>query len=249
VPGFARHGSDGANLSGFILLYNVRLQLVTLRLGMGSEGGVRPRWLWNGILEPSTDFYGLMNQHASKVLGGVEALRDWMLDHERDERFQRLRDVENEADQLKLELGRKLFESFITPFDREDIFEIVMRMDEVVNAAKSTAREIDAFDVEPRDAPNIDGLLEILIEGTNHLVQAIGALRTDLPLASAQALLARKAENRFTKAYRATMKALFEDDDIKKILRLQEVYKQMLNAAEKIDLVGERLQHSVIKMS
>jgi len=64
-----------------------------------------------------------------------------------------------------------------------------MRMDEVINAAKSTAREIDAFDVEPREAPNIDGLLEILIEGTNHLVQGIGALRNDLPLASAQALL------------------------------------------------------------
>lgn len=216
---------------------------------MGSEGGVRPRWLWNGFLEPSTDFYALMNEHAAKVLRGVEALRDWVLSAERDERFQRLRDLENDADAMKLDLGRKLVDSFITPFDREDIYDIVMRMDEVINAAKSTAREIDTFGVEPREAPNFDGLLEILVEGTNHLTQAIAALRNDLPLASAQALLARKAENKFAKAYRATMKELLNDDDIKKILRLKEVYRQMLNAAEKIDLVAERLQHAIIKMS
>jgi uncharacterized protein Yka (UPF0111/DUF47 family) len=216
---------------------------------MGSEGGVRPRWMWNGFLEPSTDFYALMNQHAAKVLGGVQALRDWVLASERDGRFQHLRDLENDADALKLELGRKLVDSFITPFDREDIFEIVMRMDEVINAAKSTAREIDTFEIEPREAPNFDALLDILVEGTGHLVQSIGALRNDLPLASAQALLARKAENKFAKGYRAAMKELFNEDDIKKILRLKEVYHQMLNAAEKIDVVGERLQHSIIKMS
>lgn len=215
---------------------------------MGSEGGVRPRWL-SGFLEPSTDFYDLLNQHAAKVLGGVEALRDWVMSAERDERFQHLRDLENDADALKLQLGKKLFDAFITPFDREDIFELVTRMDEVINAAKSTAREIDAYGVDPRSAPNIDGLLEILVEGTQHLVTAIKALRDDLPLASAQALLARKAENKFTKAYRAAVKDLFEDDDIKRILRVKEVYKQMLNAAEKIDLVGDRLQHTVVKMS
>jgi uncharacterized protein Yka (UPF0111/DUF47 family) len=215
---------------------------------MGSEGGVRPRWL-SGFLEPQTDFYDLLNQHAAKVLGGVQALREWMLSSERDERFQKLRDLENDADALKLELGRKLFDAFITPFDREDIFELVSRMDEVINAAKSTAREIDAFGVDPRTAPNVEGLLEILVEGTEHLVTSIKALRNDLALASGQALLARKAENKFNKAYRAAMKDLFQDDDIKKILRLKEVLRQMLNTAEKIDLVGDRLQHSIVKMS
>lgn len=215
---------------------------------MGSEGGVRPRWL-SGFLEPQTDFYDLLNQHAAKVLGGVQALRDWMLSAERDERFQTLRDLENDADALKHELGRKLFDAFITPFDREDIFELVSRMDEVINAAKSTARAVDAFGVDVRSGPNVEGLLEILVEGTEHLVTSIKALRDDLPLASGQALLARKAENKFAKAYRTAMKDLFEDADVKKILRLKEVYKEMLNTAEKIDLVGDRLQHTVVKMS
>lgn len=215
---------------------------------MGSEGGIRPRWLWGGVLEPSTDFYLLLNQHAGKVLQAVEALRDWVAASDRDQRFQRVRDFELEADVLKLNLGQKLVDSFITPFDREDIFELVMRMDEVANAAKSTAREIDAFDVDPNEAPLLPDLLDILIEGTNCLVISIGALRDDLKVASTNALLARKAENKFTKGYRAAMKELFEIEDIKKILRLKEVYRSLLNAAEKIDLVGEKLQHSVIKM-
>jgi uncharacterized protein len=215
---------------------------------MGSEGGIRPRWLWGGVLEPSTDFYGLLNSHAAKVLNAVEALKDWIIADDRDQRFQRVRDFELEADVLKLQLGQKLVESFITPFDREDIYELGMRMDEVANAVKSTAREIDAFEVDPNEAPMLPELMDILIEGTTCLVTSIRALRDDLKLASEQALLARKAENKFTKGYRSAMKELFELDDIKKILRLKELYRSLLNAAEKIDLVGEKLQHTVIKM-
>jgi uncharacterized protein Yka (UPF0111/DUF47 family) len=123
---------------------------------MGSEGGIRPRWLWGGVLEPSTDFYGLLNSHAAKVLNAVEALKDWIIADDRDQRFQRVRDFELEADVLKLQLGQKLVESFITPFDREDIYELGMRMDEVANAVKSTAyghphrRHHVPGDIDPR---------------------------------------------------------------------------------------------------
>lgn len=216
---------------------------------MVSEGGVKPRWLWGSIFEPTTDFYALLNQHARKTLEGMQALREWVGSINRDERCQRVRDLENEADVLKLELSRKLFDSFITPFDREDIFEITNRMDEVINAAKSTVREIEAFDIEPSTTRNLPELIDILVEGTNCLVLSIDGLRHNLPQASEQALLARKAENKFTKAYRLAMKELFELEDVKQILRTKELYRTLLLASEKIDLVGERLQQVVIKMS
>lgn len=216
---------------------------------MGAEGGIRPRWLWGSMFEPSTDFYELMEQHARKTLEGMRALREWVSTDNREERCQRVRDLENEADVLKLELGRKLFDAFITPFDREDIFELITRMDEVINAAKSTVREIEAYDIDPNLTPHITELIDILVEGTNFLVLSICHLRSNLPEASAEALLARKAENKFTKAYRQSMKELLKDEDVKKILRTKEVYRSLSLLAEKIDLVGERLQQCVIKMS
>lgn len=216
---------------------------------MGTEGGVRPKWLWGSIFEPATDFYEMLNRHARTTLDGLEALHDWITSEHRDERCQRVRDLENEADVLKLELGKKLFEAFITPFDREDIFDLCHRMDEVINGAKSVVRELDTFDIDPQATPNLPELIEILVEGTRHLTNSITSLQHNLPQASEQALLARKAENKFTKAYRAAMKQLFEIDDVKLILRTKEVYRTLLLVSEKIDVVGERLQQIIIKMS
>jgi uncharacterized protein Yka (UPF0111/DUF47 family) len=216
---------------------------------MGSEGGIRPRWLWGSIFEPATDFYDLLNQHAKKVLEGMEALHDWVSTDNRDERCQRVRDLENEADVLKLEMGKKLFDSFVTPFDREDIFELINRMDEVINAAKSTVREIEAYNIDPIMAPYVTEMIIILVEGTTNLVNSIGHLKDKLSECSTEAVLARKAENRFTKAYRQSMTELLRQDDIKSILRAREVYRSLAIIAERIDLVGERLQHAVIKMS
>lgn len=233
----------------FIVLYNVCGSGNCGGQAMGAEGGIKPKWLWGSLFELPTDFYGLLETHARKVLESVQALAAWIGSDNRDERCQRVRDLENEADALKLELGRKLFDSFITPFDREDIFELCVRMDEVANAAKSAVREIEAYEIDPATTPNLPEMIGILEEGVSCLVRSFSSLRNNLPESSVQAGLARKAENKFTKAYRLAMTQLLRKDDIKEILKAKEVYRSLLIAAEKIDQVGERLQHAVVKMS
>lgn len=215
---------------------------------MESEGAERPKWLFGGIFAPNVDFYALLNRHAAKTLEGMQALYDWV-ETDPEERCTTVRQKENEADDLMMQIGKCLVESFITPFDREDIYDISARMDEVINAAKGVVREIEAFDVKPSKAPHIRDLTGVLVEGTQCLVHAIACLKTDLTEANRQASLARKAENRLTKAYRIAMSDLFKLDDMKEILRQREVYKSLLLAGERIDHVGEKLLHAIMKMS
>jgi uncharacterized protein Yka (UPF0111/DUF47 family) len=203
--------------------------------------------LFGGLFEPSTDFYDMLSRQANKTLEGVEALSSWLNQDDSDARGQMVRDREREADELKFELGKKLVETFITPFDREDVYDLSLSLDEVINAAKSTVREIEAFDI-PRQTKGLSDLAALLVEGTRCLAQAFAALKTDRRQAAEQARMARKIENKVTKAYRAAISELFDEDDIKKILKFKEVYKSLLFAAEKIDVVGEKLLHAIIKM-
>jgi hypothetical protein len=218
---------------------------------MSSEGAiVRPKWLFGRLLDPQHDFYGMLNKHAAKTLEGVRALAEWIMDQDCEGRCQTVRDLEDEADTLKYDIGKKLTESFITPFDREDIYDLSMKLDEVINSAKSVAREIEAFDVRPSDrAEALKELASIVVEGTQCLVLSLAALKHDLKEAFAQAMLARKAENRLTKAYRQAVRELLQEDDVKAIMRIKEVYKSLLNAGEKIDLAADKLLHAIIKMS
>lgn len=214
---------------------------------MKAEGQVKPKWLFSQIFEPAIDFYALLTKQSQTTLAGVQALVDWLDDGEDDTR-QRVLDLETQADHLKLDLARKLTDAFITPFDREDIYELSIRMDEIINSAKAVVREIQAFDVDPKRHTPIRDMALLLHEGIQCLSTSMGSLRANLPEASRHAYLARKSENRINKAYRQAMKELFLDDDLKEILRVKEVYKTLLLGGEHVDYTAERLLYAIVKM-
>lgn len=198
------------------------------------------------VFRPVPDFYLLLEQQAAKTLEGVEALCVWMSEGG-DERGQLVRDLEKEADELKLNISKTLVESFVTPFDREDIYDLSARLDEVINGAKYVVREIEALEINSDDS-FLRQMSEVLLEGARCLYRSFASLKNNLKEASDQAFLARKSETRCAKIYRQAMRQLFTDDDIKKIFKTTEVYRYMLFDAEKIDLVAEKLMHVIVKI-
>ena len=95
-------------------------------------------------------FFQLLKEQASTTLKGIEALEIW-LSAGASERCQVVRDLEHQADEQKLILQKRLVESFVTPVDREDLYDLSVRLDEVINAAKNAAREVEALNFCPRD--------------------------------------------------------------------------------------------------
>lgn len=214
------------------------------------EGAVvKPKSLLGKIFEPTVDFYALMNKHADKTLEGMRALVDWLEHEDSAERCQTVRDLETEADTIKFDIAKKLVESFITPMDREDIYDLSQRMDEVINSAKGIAREIEAFETKPSKHPEIIEMAAILVDGTQSLVTAIAGLKNQHEEAQKQAILACKSSNKLNKCYRRAVQNLLQLEDVKVIFRVQEVYKAMITGGEKIDLVGERLLHALMKLA
>ena len=211
-----------------------------------TESKAKRGWL-NPLFEPKVDFYELLEKQAKKTLEGMEALSQW-ISGGTEERCQRVRDLEHDADEMKLELGHQLVECFITPFDREDIYDLSLRMDEIINGAKTVVREIEAMEYKTKDS-YLAEMAEVLVEGTRCLHRSFVNLKGNTTEASNQAYLSRKAENRFYKVYRQAMRALFHLDDVKEILKTHEVYRYMSHAADQLDKVGEKLLHVIIKIS
>jgi len=202
---------------------------------------------FNRIFEPRINFYALLSSHAQKVLDGMEALEQWCESGAR-ERCQSVRDLENEADELKLDLEKKLVESFVTPFDREDIYDLAYSLDEVINSAKAVVREMEALQVH-YDGSLMKEMISTLVEGTRCLRGSFAMLEDDLQEAANQATLARKSDNRFSRTYRTAMRELFSLDDFKIVLKTREIYRSLLVASERIDAVGEKLLHIIVKIS
>ena len=213
---------------------------------MVAEKKTHLHW-FSGIFEPTVDFFDLLNKQADKTLEGWQELAKWLRE-DGQERCQTVRDREREADDLKMDIERKLVSSFVTPFDREDIYELSWTMDEVINTAKGVVREMEALNVSTQGTRLVE-MADMLVEGTQLIRNSTYALRKDLREAADQALLVRKVDSRFGKVYRPAVNELLELDDFKTIFRVKEVYRVMNEASERIDRVGETLLHAIMKMN
>jgi uncharacterized protein len=206
----------------------------------------KDNWL-SKLFEPHVNFYALLQNQSQTTLEGMLALEDFMAEGE-PQFAQKVRELERHADEQKLLLERKLTDSFVTPFDREDIYDISVYMDEIINSAKATVREVEAMDISPKQT-QFKEMASTLIEGTRCINNCFKHLNKNLKQATEEAQLARKSENRFNKNYRAAMKQLLLQDDFKLIFKTTEVYRSMKTGSEKIDRLGEKLLHVIVKMT
>lgn len=211
---------------------------------MDKNGKIRS-WL-SRLVGPENDFYSMLTEQASITLEGMVALEKWIEDGA-EGRCQTVRDLEHKADKHKLRLEHSLVATLITPIDREDIYDLSHRLDEVINCAKRTVREMEALEVRP-EGTVLHKMAGTLVEGSRCLLIAFTNLASDLSESASQAGLARKADNKLEKIYRRAMQELFQTDDVKDIMRKGEVYRTMVNAGQRIDVVGEKLSHVIVKM-
>ena len=104
---------------------------------------------WFHALMPKEDrFFDLFAEHASAIVNGAVALRA-MLEGgaATTENYQVVMDRENDADNVTREVLIAVHRSFITPFDRGNIRDLITSMDNSIDQMQKTAKSIRQFDI------------------------------------------------------------------------------------------------------
>ncbi len=120
----------------------------------------------------TADFYDLLLNQAEKVLGGCQALTKFLEDKGEGEEVSRF---EQEADDIRRVLIDELNKTFITPIDREDIFALSRAIDDVVDHAKNTVKEMKIFGIDTNN--HLSDMSELLERGAEELVSAMRHLK------------------------------------------------------------------------
>jgi hypothetical protein len=90
-----------------------------------------------------SSFYPLFTASAENLVAATDVLSEFIHDHARREELAvRLRDLEHAGDQTTHAIFRQLNTSFVTPFDREDIYRLAGALDDVVDAMEEAADRI-----------------------------------------------------------------------------------------------------------
>ncbi len=195
-------------------------------------------------------FLKLIHDQAALTMEGLEALKNFMATQ--DPSASTLLDAkEKEADEARRILIDELNKTFITPFDREDIFSLSRTIDDVLDYANSTVGEMEILKVEP--TPYMVRIASLLRDAAYELFMAVNTLEEHPAVSNDHAQRAKALENRVEGVYREALADLFSGaEDIKhvvKMLKLREVYRHLSNAADRGDEAANVIADIVVKMT
>lgn len=194
-------------------------------------------------------FIKLIHDQAAFTLEGMEALKAYMA--EDTSAATRLSNSEKEADEARRILIAELNKTFITPFDREDIFSLSRTIDDVLDYAYSTVTEMEVLKVRPTTF--MSQIASLLRDAAYELLMAVDRLEQHPEVANEHAQRAKSLENQVENIYREALADLFSGaEDIKhvmKMLKSREVYRHLSNAADRGDEAANVIADIIVKFA
>lgn len=193
-------------------------------------------------------FIQMLHQQASLTLEGIEILIAYLSKLDQPLADQ-LKQKEKEADEARRILIEELNRTFITPFDREDIFALSRAVDDVLDYAYSTMMEIEVLKVQPTEY--MIRICTFLRDAAFELKAAVKCLQAHPGVATEHAMRAKAIENKVEKVYREALADMFKDvttvKKVVKIMKLREIYRHLSNAADRGDEAANVIADIVVK--
>jgi uncharacterized protein len=134
------------------------------------------RW-FHALMPKEERFFELFARHAEAVLGGARALRAMLEGGPAvEENCKIVMDREHEADDVTRDVLIAVRRTFITPFDRGSIRELITSMDNAIDQMQKTAKTVILFDV--RDfTPEMKQMGDAIVKGAELTKEAVPLLR------------------------------------------------------------------------
>jgi predicted phosphate transport protein (TIGR00153 family) len=162
---------------------------------------------------------------------------------------ERVSRIESEADEVRRILIDELNRTFVTPFDREDIFALSLTIDDILDYAESTVDEMVTLKVEPNRY--LERMVSLLYDAAVEIYRGVERLEDHPNVANDHAVRAKALENRVESVYREALADLFQDPgdlkDVMGILKLREIYRHLSNAADRGDQAANAIADIVVK--
>ena len=192
-------------------------------------------------------FQEIFIKDGENLLEAVRALSEMFTEFDRlDERVAAIQVLEHAGDEIDLEIAVRLERSFITPFDREDIHELYMRLDDVVDGIQEAAETvvIYAIDTATDEARQLAG---IIAAQAKELLAALKML-DHLEAAGSHLKEIHDLENKADGLSRSAIGRLFrEAGDPLTVIKLRDLYNVLENTIDAAEDAAEVIERIAAK--
>ena len=195
-------------------------------------------------------FFDLFNRHAEQMVLCATELKLLMDDLGKIElRARNIKALESAADKITHETMHLLHRTFITPLDREDIHELINKMDDVLDLIEDASQCISLYDIKhaPDEARR---LAEICVACTEQLKRAVGMLST---LKKPEAILQccveiDRLESEADHVMRSIIVKLFRDEpDTRELIKIKAVIEILETVTDRCEDVANVIEGVIVK--
>jgi uncharacterized protein len=135
------------------------------------------RW-FHAMMPKEERFFDLFAQHSNAVVAGAVALRAMLEGGGAiQQNYQTVMDRENDADNATREVLIAVRRSFITPFDRGNIRDLITSMDNAIDQMQKTAKSVQLFDVTTF-TPQMKEMGDAIVKCAQLVEEAVPLLRS-----------------------------------------------------------------------
>ncbi len=196
-----------------------------------------------------TSFYELFTISAQHLVIGAGILTEMISDDaDREEVAKRMREAEHNCDENTHAIVRRVNSSFVTPFDREDIYALASGLDDVMDDMDEVVDLILLYEVTkfPREVVKAVDIIQRCAEIT---AEAMPKLRTMADLEEYWIEINR-LENDGDKSYRRTLAKLFSGDfKAIEVLKLKDIVTSLEGAIDAFEKVANIVEQIAVKES
>jgi predicted phosphate transport protein (TIGR00153 family) len=194
------------------------------------------------LLPKDVRFFELFVADGENLMAAAQRLHQMVSTYENvDEHVVEIQRLEKAGDEIDRQISRKLEDAFITPFDREDILELTVRLDDVVDGIQATAETFVIYDIrEPTEEAR--GLARILSEQSVELLAALRKLDGLKDLETHLAMV-HDLEHEADALSRAAIGRLFRDGtEALEVIKWRDIYHELENAIDAAEDAAEAIE-------
>ena len=194
-------------------------------------------------------FYDLFNEQAKNIYEAAQVLvilfRDFK---EVEKRVAEIKVAEHKGDQITRSVMTKLNQTFITPFDREDIHALSSALDDVMDLVDAAASRLITYKVK-FVTPGALQLANVILRGAEILVKAISELKRPQTILKYCEQL-NQIEEESDRIKGECIAKLFEDSTLPiEVIKWKEIYEVLEAATDKCEDVSDVLAAVALKSS
>ena len=199
------------------------------------------------LIPRDNSFFAMFSAMSDNLIAGARTLVDLFANYQDVEKqIEQIHRIEREGDELTHAILTKLNQTFITPFDREDIHELASKLDDVLDFINAAGARIVMYRITT-PPPAAGELAAIILKQCQELQQAVSLMQKNGNIL-AHCVEINRLENEADQVSQQAIARLFErEKDPINLIKIKELLECLERATDKAEDVANVLETVVLK--